>query len=64
MKTLEELKETLSSIEGKRDVERWNNLREQAKDVYSKEVISELDASGFIKQWLKNEFHISSNGWH
>lgn len=62
MKTLEELKETLSSIEGKRDVERWNTLREQAKDIYSKEVISELDASGFIKQWLKNEFHISSNG--
>lgn len=62
MKTLEELKETLSSIEGKRDVERWNTLREEAKLYYPKEVIYELDASGFIKQWLKNEFHISSNG--
>ncbi len=45
MKTLEELKETLSSIEGKRDVERWNTLREEAKLYYPKK-----DKIGFLRR--------------
>jgi hypothetical protein len=52
-KTFEHLKAELSTYQGERDVETWNRLREVYKATYSQEVISELDGSGYINQWLK-----------
>lgn len=60
MKDLEALKKELNGIAGKRDVELWNELRELAKSEYPKEVIYELDGSGFIHQWLRSEFPMST----
>jgi len=50
---LKKLQAELSDSENERSVKEWNNLRENAKKHYSKEVISMLDASGFINEWIK-----------
>lgn len=51
---LELVKSTLNDVHRwKRTVEKWNEIREQLKKQYSSETISELDASGFIKEWLQ-----------
>jgi len=40
-------------------IESWNNARERAKKVFSKEAISMLDGSGFIKKFKIR--HIQNN---
>ena len=43
---LEEVKPKISHV---KSVESWNLVRDELKSVYPMEVISALDASGFIK---------------
>lgn len=51
--TLEMLKASFNRIPVKnRSVAIWNIKRELNKRVYPLDLISELDSSGFIKEWL------------
>jgi len=51
--TLETLKSSLNMISSEnRSVAVWNVKREIMKKTYPQKLISELDASGFIKEWL------------
>jgi len=50
---LEVLKEALWKYRVVGTIKEWNGLREEAKEHFSKEVISRLDASGFITEWMK-----------
>ena len=51
--TLETLKASFNAISPEnRSVAVWNIKREIMKKTYPQTLISELDASGFIKEWL------------
>ena len=51
--TLETLKDSFNRISlENRSVGVWNVKREIMKKTYPQKLISELDASGFIKKWL------------
>ena len=53
MKTLSENYQDLITYMGKSaDVQAWNERREQAKEIFTQETISRLDASGYITKSL------------
>ncbi len=45
----------LSRHRGSRSVERWNELREEIKKDHGDPVVCELDASGYITEWLNQK---------
>lgn len=48
--TFEDLKTFMSGV---RNVDEWNDRRQQAKDIFGTELINELDSSGYIKKLSK-----------
>ena len=48
--TLSSLKKLMSNATS---VERWNELREEAKATYPQDLINQLDASGYITKVIK-----------
>ena len=53
-KTIENLKVFMSSANIK-NVQNWNDRRDEAKAHFSRELISELDAIGYIKEVLNRK---------
>ena len=52
--TLDAMKNKLNSIpKAIRNAERWNSMREDFRKTYTEQDISNLDASGFIGEWMK-----------
>jgi hypothetical protein len=56
MKTFDNLKQFMKDGHIK-DVDDWNERREQAKKLFSVQLIRDLDASGFIRKILKLKKH-------
>ena len=52
MKTFEDLKQYMN--QPTYNIECWNKRREEAKKKFPKELIYELDASGFVKEVVKH----------
>lgn len=50
--TLDDIKAFFNQWTG-RSVRLWNAIREEAKTKFPDKLISQLDASGFITEWLK-----------
>lgn len=50
---LKTLKEDFRQNRERGTVKEWNELREEAKEYYSEQIISALDASGYIVKWLE-----------
>lgn len=50
---LKTLKEAFRQYRQRGTVKEWNELREEAKEHYSEQVISALDASGYIVKWME-----------
>lgn len=50
---LNTLKEALKKYRKLGTVKEWNVLRDEAKEHYDQEIISALDASGYISEWMK-----------
>lgn len=50
---LKTLKEDFRQDRERGTVKEWNELREEAKEYYSEQIISALDASGYIVKWLE-----------
>ena len=60
-KDLEALKLRMLNSHVERNVENWNILRENAKADFNTQVIYDLDASAFIKVWMKSERYNEKN---
>jgi hypothetical protein len=52
---LELLKEALRQYRVVGTVKEWNRLREEAKEHFPEHIISRLDASGYIYEWLEGK---------
>lgn len=56
MNNLDEVKAYMASQKGPRTVSFWNYLREELKKAKVKNtLINQLDASGYISEWLKQK---------
>ena len=53
VKGLDEIKAAFWQYRNEGTVKEWNLLREEAKEHFTDEEISRLDASGFIREWIK-----------
>jgi len=53
VETLADVKAFFNETTLHRSVRLWNFIREEAKTKFPKELISQLDASGYITEWLK-----------
>jgi hypothetical protein len=52
VENMQELKALQFFMSQAKSVKHWNELREKAKEKYEEEIISMLDASGFISKIL------------
>ena len=53
VQTLADVKAFFNLKTAHRSVQLWNAIREEAKTKFPEKLISHLDASGFITEWLK-----------